>query len=429
MSDIGAEGSSRGLTGGEELPINSSSGLPTLPELLCPQDDTTSLAEEQSVYDHGPFPVAIVGMAMRLPGGVRNADQFWDMLINKQDGHCPVPGTRYNADTFYNDSKSDTIKTKHGYFLEDDLGHIDRSFFSMSKLEASRLDPQQRLLLEVVWECMENGGQTQWRGGDIGCYVGVFGEDWMEIANKDVQQIDRHYAVNAGDFAIANRISWEYDLRGPSVVCRTACSSSLVGLHEACQALRSGECASAIVAGTNLILTPTMTAAISNNMVLSPGGLCKTFDSTADGYGRGEAINAVYIKPLEDALRQGDPIRAIIRATALNCDGRTSSISAPRPEAQESLIQRAYEKAGISDLSETGFFECHGTGTIAGDTAETAAVARLFNKAIYIGSVKPNVGHSEGASGLTSVIKTALALEKRMIPPNVHFSNPHPNSE
>ncbi|KAJ6082548.1 hypothetical protein N7499_007422 [Penicillium canescens] len=374
-----------------------------------------------------PFPIAVVGMAMRLPGGVNNADSFWEMLVNKRDGHCEVPGTRYNVDAFYSPSAPGTVKTRHGYFLQDNIAHIDRSFFSMSQMEAAKLDPQQRLLLEVVWECMESGGQTNWRGSNIGCFVGVFGEDWLEISTKDVQSIDRSHALCTGDFAISNRLSYEYDLQGPSITYRTACSSSMVGLHEACQALYSGECSSAIIAGSNLLLAPTMTISISENMVLSPSGLCRTFDAAADGYGRGEAINAVYIKPLADAIQQGDPIRAVIRSTAVNCDGKTPTITTPGSDAQERLIRRAYLKAGIENLSQTAFFECHGTGTIAGDTAETRVVARIFNEGgIYIGAVKPNVGHSEGASGLTSIIKSALALEKRIIPPNAHFLNRNP---
>jgi acyl transferase domain-containing protein len=162
----------------------------------------------------------------------------------------------------------------------------------------------------------------------------------------------------------------------------------MVGLHEACQALYSGECASAIVAGSNIILTPTMTMSISDNMILSPSGLCKTFDAAADGYGRGEAVNAIYIKPLAEALRQGDPVRGVIRSTAVNCDGRTPSITTPGSQAQERLIRRAYQKAGIKDLSQTAFFECHGTGTIAGDTAETSVVAKVFPNGIYIGAVR-----------------------------------------
>lgn len=173
-----------------------------------------------------------------------------------------------------------------------------------------------------------------------------------------------------------------------SITYRTACSSSMVALHEACQALYTGECSSAIVGGSNLIMAPTMTTSISENMVLSPSGFCRTFDASADGYGRGEAINAVYIKPLADAVRQGDPIRAVIRSTATNCDGRTPTITTPGSEAQERLIRRAYLKAGIGDPSQTAFFECHGTGTIAGDMAETSVIANMFHEdGVYIGAV------------------------------------------
>ncbi|KAJ5653747.1 hypothetical protein N7490_000750, partial [Penicillium lividum] len=389
--------------------------------------ESSQSGHEQVAYDGTPPPIAVVGMAMRLPGGVDTAEKFWEMLINKQDGHCEVPESRYNAEAFYSATRPGTVKTRHGYFLKDSIGHIDRSFFSMSRIEAEKIDPQQRLLLEVVWEAMVSGGQTDWRGQNIGCFVGVFGEDWLEMSSKDPQFMDRSHVLSTGDFALSNRVSYEYDLQGPSVTYRTACSSSMVALHEACQAIYSGECASAVVAGSNIILTPTMTMSISDNMILSPDGLCKTFDATADGYGRGEAVNAIFIKPLAEAMRQGDPIRSVIRSTTVNCDGRTLSITNPSSQAQERLIRRAYKKAGIDDLSQTAFFECHGTGTIAGDTAETSVVAKVFPNGIYIGGVKPNVGHSEGASGLTSIIKATLALEKRVIPPNAHFNNPNPD--
>ena len=208
-----------------------------------------------------------------------------------------------------------------------------------------------------------------------------------------------------------------------------------------------GDCAGAIVAGSNLILTPTMTTTMSDNMVLSPDGICKTFDANADGYGRGEAINAIYIKPLDTALRDGDPVRAIIRSTSTNCDGKTPSITMPGSETQRQLIEKAYQRAEIEDITETAFFELHGTGTAVGDRAETSVVAELLRgKGTYIGAVsqlevvrkrsdidlsqvKPNVGHSEGASGITSVIKAVLALEHQVIPPNIHFNQPNPKSK
>lgn len=203
-ADMPSDGSARSGLGADDATMSRTAGhkLPQTPD-------------EKPVSSAVPFPIAIVGMAMRLPAAVNTAEKFWEMLINKQDGHCKVPETRYNVDAFYSSSNPGTVKTRHGYYLEDNISHIDRSFFSMSKLEAAKLDPQQRLLLEVVWECMENGGQTNWRGRNIGCFVGVFGEDWLEMSSKDVQHMDRYHVVSAGDFALSNRVSYEYDLQGP----------------------------------------------------------------------------------------------------------------------------------------------------------------------------------------------------------------------
>ncbi|KAJ5379544.1 Fum1p [Penicillium cosmopolitanum] len=373
-------------------------------------------------------PIAICGMALRLPGGVSFPEEFWKFLIEKRDGLCEVPETRYDIDSFYNESKPHSIKTRKGYFLQEDPACFDADFFSISSREAGRMDPQQRQLLEVVWECLESAGEVKWRGKEVGCFVGVYGEDWLELASKDPQGIDRYHVLGTGQFALSNRISYEFDFQGPSMTLQTGCSSSMVGLHEACQAIYSGECSSAIVAGTNLIFAPTMTTTMSENMVLSPSGMCRTFDEKADGYGRGEAINAILIKPLDEAIRNNDPIRAVIRATSTNCDGKTSSITTPGSLSQERLIRKAYKKAHIDNISQTAFFECHGTGTTIGDTAEASVVAKLFGTdGTLLGSVKPNVGHSEGASGITSVIKAVLSLENRTIPPNIFFDSPNPN--
>ena len=202
----------------------------------------------------------------------------------------------------------------------------------------------------------------------------------------------------------------------------------MIGIHEACQSIYNGDCESAIIAGTNLIITPTMTITMSEQGILSQEGRCKTFDAKADGYSRGEAINAIYIKKLSDAIANNDPIRGIIRGTAINSDGKTPGITMPSTDAHERLIRRAYEVAQINDLSQTAFFECHGTGTSVGDPLEANAVARVFGgeKGIFMGSVKTNVGHSEASSGLTSIIKSVLALEHRIIPPNINFSQPNP---
>ncbi|KAK5991611.1 Highly reducing polyketide synthase gloL [Cladobotryum mycophilum] len=377
-----------------------------------------------------PPPIAIIGMGVRLPGGVSTPDEFWDLLINKRDGRCRVPLDRYNVDGFLNSGiKRYSVASEYGYFLKDaDFKAFDTSFFVTNRTEAPTVDPQQRLLLEVVWECIENAGQTKLNSTNTGVFVGTFGEDWHDILLSDKSQSIPYRTTSGGDFTAANRISYNFDLRGPSITIRTACSASMTALHMACQSLYNGDCPTAIVAGASVIMNPTMTIDMTQQGALSPTGSCKTFDATADGFARGEAVNAILIKPLESALRDGDPIRAVIRSTALNADGKLSPIGVPSIEAQEMLIRHAYNIAGITDFSQTAFFECHGTGTLVGDPIEAKAVAKVFGAhGVYIGSVKPNVGHTEGASGLTSIIKATLALEHNTIPPNINFSKPNPD--
>lgn len=410
-----------GFTNGVDVHTNGSTDGST---------PTSEPAEFQSGgSNHEVEPVAIVGMAMRLPGGVHDAEGFWDLLVNKRNGQCRVPPDRYNIDAWYKPGKAGHVGTQYGYFLEDlDLAHIDASFWSMTKHEAEAMDPQQRLLLEVVYECLENAGEKNWRGKNVGCYVGVFGEDWIDMDSKDVQNHHMYRLIGYGDYITANRVSYEFDFKGPSMTIRTACSSSLTGLHEACQALYNGDCKSAIVGGTNIIITPRMTIAMTEQGVISPTGSCKSFDANADGYARGEAVSAIYVKKLSDAIRDGDTVRAVIRSTCVNNDGKTVGITSPSTEAHEALIRRGHKLAGITDLSKTAMIECHGTGTKIGDPIETKAVANVFGEyGIYIGSVKPNLGHSEGASGMSSVIKMVLALEHKTIPPNINFKKPNPS--
>ncbi|KAJ5566490.1 hypothetical protein N7535_008128 [Penicillium sp. DV-2018c] len=373
-------------------------------------------------------PIAIIGMAMRLPGGVRCGDDFWEMLVNKRDGFCEAPASRCFPEASSSSYRGDSSEPRKGFFLQEEPACFDLAFFSVPPHEAGRLDPQQRLLLEVVWECLENAGETKWRGEKIGCYVGVFGEDWLEIAHKDPQYVNQVYPIGTGGYALANQVSYRFDLLGPSMTIQTACSSSLVGLHEACQALQFGECSTALVGGTSLIWGPTMTDAMIKNTVLSPSGISHTFDANADGYGRGEGINCVYLKPLRAALRDNDPIRAVIRSTVTNHDGKTPTFSQPCPTSQERLIRQAYRAARIEAIHETPVFECHGTGTTVGDVIEASVVAKMTGEdETYITAVKPNVGHSEGASGITSIIKSVLSLEHKTIPPNAHFETPNPN--
>lgn len=375
-------------------------------------------------------PMGIIGMAYRLPGGISTDSDYWDLLVNKKNGKCRVPPTRYNVDAF-SGTQVQSVASEYGYFLDADLGGADASFFTMKHAELDLIDPQLKLLLEVVWECTESAGQThKLEGSRTGVFAGVFGEDWHNMLHRDDLMMNNYRVVSAGDYTLSNIISYQYDLKGPSMTVRTACSSSLSALHIACQAIRNGDCAQAVVLGSSLIIDPSMTLDMAVQGVLASDGCCKTFDAAADGFARGEAISALLIKPLENALNDGDPIRAVIRSTALNSDGKTSHMGTPSPESQTALIKHAYETAGIEDLTQTPFVECHGTGTMKGDPIETAAVGAAFgDRGTYIGSVKPNLGHGEGAAALTSIIKCVLALENKTIPPNINFNKPNPKSE
>ncbi|KAI6770702.1 hypothetical protein HG531_009557 [Fusarium graminearum] len=378
-------------------------------------------------------PIAICGMSVRLPGGLHSPQDLWEFLVSKGDARGPVPESRYNASSYWSEKmKPGTVKTQYGYFLDEsiDIASVDTSFFTMRKDEVGKADPQQRQMLEVARECLEDAGEFDWKGRPIGCFMGSFGEDWVEMFAKEAQQYGIYRVMGYGDFMLSNRVSYELDLMGPSQVVRTGCSASLVALHEACLALSRGDCEGAIVGGANLIMAPGMTVAMTEQGVLSPDGSCKTFSADANGYARGEAISAIFVKPLSAAIRDGNPIRAVIRSTASNSDGRGTAggIQVPNDIAQETLIRRAYKMAGIDDYSQTAFVECHGTGTAIGDPIETKAVGRVFGPSggVLIGSVKPNLGHSEGASGLTSLIKAVMALENRTIPPNIKLSQPNP---
>ncbi|KAL4901060.1 thiolase-like protein [Aspergillus multicolor] len=358
-------------------------------------------------------PIAIIGLGLRLPGFIRTPQQFWNFLVNKRSGRGRVPEDRYNVDAFHGPkAKPGHVCTEYGHFLDVDLAAMDSSFWSIPPKELPLLDPQQRLLMEVIYECLESSGTPSYKGKDIGI--------------PRAQECT--FVAGYSDFCLSNRLSKVLGLTGPSMTIRTACSSSMMALHSACLAIHSGDCSSAVVAGSNLILTPRMMTTMSELGVLSPTGECRSFDARADGYVRGEAVNAIYIKRLSQALRDGDPIRSVIRSVCVNSDGARTPLFIPSPESYELLMRRCHKLASISDLSQTAMIECHGTGTKIGDVQETSAVAKVFGElgGVLIGSVKPNLGHGEGASTLTSIIKMVLALENQTIPPNINFSTPNP---
>ncbi|KAH6888171.1 putative polyketide synthase, partial [Thelonectria olida] len=371
-------------------------------------------------------------MACKFPGSSSTPHKLWDMISKKQSGRCEIPKSRMNVDAFYHPDpdRNGTFNIRAAHFLDEDISAFDNSFFSISPAEASGMDPQQRMMMESAYEAIENAGipMEMLSGSETSCYVGCFSRDYNEMLTHDPETSPVYVSTGNGAAILSNRISYMFNLKGPSLTVDTACSSSLVALHLACQSLRTGESKAAIVGGTNLIFNPDVMIAMSNVHFLGPDAKCHTYDHRANGYSRGEGIAAVYLKPLEDAIRDNDTIRAVIRSSVSNQDGRTAGIMLPSREAQEILINAAYKSAGC-DPASVGYFEAHGTGTPAGDPIEAGAIGATLGKhrqpgednRLYVGSIKTNIGHLEGASGLASVIKTVLALEKGLIPPNLHF--------
>jgi acyl transferase domain-containing protein len=325
------------------------------------------VTDEQGSFE----PIAICGMACRLPGGVSSPAEFWDFLIAGKDARCKVPPSRYNiAGHYSNKITPGSVNVEYGYFLDEtvDLAGIDTSFTSMSRSELELLDPQQRLLLEVSREALHDAGATGMAGTNTGVYIGSFGEDWHDILRREELMASIYAVSGSQDYMCSARISHELDLQGPQMIIRTACSSSMLALNEACGAIGKGDCESAVVAGSNLILTPNLFRALSGQGVLSTDGSCRSLSGEANGYARGEGVVAVYAKSLKAALRDGNPVRSVIAGCAANSDGRTMPFSMPSAAAQAKLIRRAYEVAGLEDVGKTGLFECHATGTVTGGT-------------------------------------------------------------
>lgn len=377
----------------------------------------------------------------RLPGEVKAPSQLWDMMINQRSGRTPkVPASRFNIDAHFhkNNDRPGSFGVLGGYFLDDDLSNFDPGLFNILPIEAMWMDPQQRKLLEVVYEALESGGITldAINGSRTAVFAASFTADWQHMAFKEASF--RHSLAGTGvdPGIISNRISHVFNLTGPSVLCNTACSSSLYALHGACNALRNNECEAAIVGGVNLMLTVDQQMNTAKLGVLSPTSECHTFDASADGYGRADGVGAIYLKRLSDAIRDGDPIRAVIRSSATNQNGRVAGVGITHPsrDGQAAVIAQAYRRGGDLDPRLTGYFEVHGTGTAVGDPLEVHAVSLAMNQKrdsekdgpLLLGAVKTNIGHSEASSGLSAVIKAVLAVERGIIPPTYGLKNPSP---
>jgi len=380
-------------------------------------------------------PLAIIGIGCRFPGGADSPESFWNMLCAGTDAIREVPLDRWSIAAHYDPVPGRAGKSisKWGGFIEN-IDRFDSGFFGISTREADGIDPQQRLLLEASWEAFEDGGQTleEIRGSSTGVFVGISTTDYAAMqVDRDGHNMADVYSATGSAFSIAaNRISYCFDMRGPSVAMDTACSSALTACHVACQSLGHGDCSMAVVAGVNALLNHDNYIAFSRMSMLSPDGRCKAFDASANGFVRAEGVGAVVLKPLSAAQAEGDKIYAVIRGTAANQDGRTNGITLPSQPAQAALIRQACQAANILP-GEISYVEAHGTGTAAGDPIEAAALGSALCEGrrhpCLIGSVKTNIGHLEAASGIASLIKAALVLKHKTVPPSLHFKNPNPN--
>ena len=378
--------------------------------------------------------IAIIGIGCRLPGGANTPEELWRILCQGVDAIQAMPTDRWDMDAFYHPDSTRPGKfyVQEGGFLKD-IDQFDARFFGVAPREASRIDPQQRLLLEMAWEALEDAGQPVegLKGSDTGVFVGVSGSDYAHLQYDQSETLNAYSGVGSAGSIVSNRLSYFFDLRGPSISVDTACSSAMAAVHEACQSLWSGESSLCLAAGIGILLQAEPTVGFCKAGMLSPHNRCFTFDAAADGYVRSEGGGVLVLKPLSQALTDGNPVYATIRATATNCDGGTHGIFQPSAKAQEALLREVYEQAGI-DPGDITYVEAHGTGTPIGDPVECAAIGQFLGPhresqdPCLIGSIKSNIGHLEAASGIAGLIKVALALKHREIPGNLHFSKPNP---
>jgi phthiocerol/phenolphthiocerol synthesis type-I polyketide synthase C len=375
--------------------------------------------------------IAIVGASCRFPGA-DDLDGFWRLLESAGDAISEVDDGRWSTRFYYHPSRNEPGKSytwAAGLITGVDL--FEPAFFGISPREAAQMDPQQRILLELVWHALENAGIPPGKlsGSAVGVYIGASATDYSDLRLEDPPGADSYFMTGSTLSILANRISYVFDLRGPSLAVDTACSSSLVALHHACEAIRGERIESAVVGGVNLLLAPYPFIGFSRASMLSRRGRCFAFDERADGYVRGEGGAVVILKPLKKALADKDPVRGVILASAVNSDGRTIGLSLPSEAAQASLLQSLYSDAGIAP-DDLAFFEMHGTGTAAGDPIEAAAVGHSLGQRrsipLPIGSVKTNIGHLEPASGMAGLLKGVLALDHGIIPPTLHCETPNP---
>ncbi|WP_432156651.1 SDR family NAD(P)-dependent oxidoreductase [Streptomyces sp. bgisy153] len=426
------------------LPATLMWEAPTVEQLARRLGEVQASAAQEPEEHHGgprtrrvpgePCPVAVVGLGCRLPGGVTGPEAFWKQLLDGRDFIGDVPAGRRH--TFAAAARA-TARIEEvmgqGAFL-DDVDAFDAGYFGITPREAEVMDPQQRLLLEVACEALDHAGRPahSLAGSDTGVFVGLSALEYGHLTTADPRHLTPWTTTGAAGSIAANRLSYLFDLHGPSVTLDTACSSSLVAVHQACVSLSIGECDTALAAGSNILLLPTVTASFEQAGALAADRRCKPFDAAADGITRGEGCAVVVLRRLADAQRDGDRVLAVIKGTAVNSDGRSAGLMAPNPAAQEHLLRSALGNARV-EPDTVDFVETHGTGTLLGDPMEAGALGAVIGRGrpagqpLLIGSVKSNLGHLEGAAGIVGLVKTVLALHHRRIPHTLHFRTPNPH--
>ncbi|HEV2637331.1 MAG TPA: type I polyketide synthase [Actinocrinis sp.] len=377
--------------------------------------------------------VAVVGIGCRLPGEIASPADLWKLLSDGVDAIGTLPEGRWTGFAAQDDPGVDEI-SRHGGFVGDVAG-FDAEFFGIAPTEAVSMDPQQRLLLEVTRESLDHAGiaAAALAGSRTGVFVGISGNEYAHLTTSDLGRVEAWTPPGAALSIAANRLSYVFDLRGPSMALDSACSSSLVAVHHAVRSLAGGECDTALAGGVNVLLSPALTLAFQRAGALAPDGRCKTFDAAADGMVRAEGCGVVVLRRLADAERDGNRVLAVIRASAVNSDGRSNGLLAPNAEAQRALLAEVYAASGVVAPAEVDYVEAHGTGTALGDPVEAGALGAVLGRGrapdqpLLIGSVKTNLGHLEAAAGITGLIKTVLALHHGELPPHLHYRKPSPH--
>ena len=379
--------------------------------------------------------IAIVGMGCRFPGGANDPESFWQLLRDGVDATTSVPSSRWQVDSG-SERQSASLYRQRGSFLDVEVDQFDADFFGLAPREAIAMDPQQRLLLEVSWEALENAAIAPEKLHDSpsGVFIGINSSDYlqMQLLSGDPTLLNAYLFTGNTPSIAPGRLAHSLGLQGPTLAVDTACSSSLVAVNLACQSLRAQECRLALAGGVNLMLAPQANQVLSQMQALSADGRCKTFDASADGYGRGEGCGVIVLKRLSDAVADGDRILATIRGIAVNHDGRSSGLTVPNGLAQQTVIGSALANAA-ADPHQISYVEVHGTGTALGDPIELEALDHTLcqpqetrHNPLMIGSVKTNIGHLEAAAGIASLIKVVLAMQHQTIPPHLHFHQPNP---